>query len=145
MKSKNLTPELAKELEALINKNLDTSYFPYVKGKSIRIGHIIVRETRFGFLVFNTRTNKEVDKMFCKTSAVALAKQEASGNLSNPIEYIKRLDKEIEKNYNDAVFYKHTMRVTTDDTKFFVAQTRYDIAASKTMYAKEELDKFIYV
>ena len=145
MKSKNLTPQLAKELEALINRNLDTSYFPYVKGKSIRIGHIIVRETRFGFLVFNTKTNKEVDKMFCKTSAVALAKLEASGKLSNPIEHIKKLDKEIEKNYNDAVFYKHTMRVTKDDTKFFVAQTRYDIAASKTKYAKEELDKYIYV
>jgi hypothetical protein len=37
------------------------------------------------------------------------------------------------------------MRVTKDDTKFFVAQTRYDIAASKTRYAKEELDKYIYV
>lgn len=145
MKSKKITPELAKELEALINRNLDTSYFPYVKGKSIRIGHIIVRETRFGFLVFDTKNNKEVDKMFCKTSAVALAKQETSGSLSNPIEYIKKLDKEIEKNYNDAIFYKHTMRVTKDDTKFFVAQTRYDIAASKTRYAKEELDKYIYV
>jgi hypothetical protein len=145
MKSKKITPELAKELEALINRNLDTSYFPYVKGKSIRIGHIIVRETRFGFLVFDTKNNKEVDKMFCKTSAVALAKQETSGSLSNPIEYIRKLDKEIEKNYNDAIFYKHTMRVTKDDTKFFVAQTRYDIAASKTRYAKEELDKYIYV
>ena len=145
MKSKNLTPQLAKELEALINRNLDTSYFPYVKGKSIRIGHIIVRETRFGFLVFDTKNNKEVDKMFCKTSAVALAKQETSGSLSNPIEYIRKLDKEIEKNYNDAIFYKHTMRVTKDDTKFFVAQTRYDIAAAKTKYAKEELDKYIYV
>jgi hypothetical protein len=145
MKSKKITPELAKELEALINRNLDTSYFPYVKGKSIRIGHIIVRETRFGFLVFDTKNNKEVDKMFCKTSAVALAKQEASGSLTNPIEYIRKLDKEIEKNFNDAIFYKHTMRVTKDDTKFFVAQTRYEIAASKTRYAKEELDKYIYV
>ena len=145
MKSKKITPELAKELEALINRNLDTSYFPYVKGKSIRIGHIIVRETRFGFLVFDTKNNKEVDKMFCKTSAVALAKQEASGSLTNPIEYIRKLDKEIEKNFNDAIFYKHTMRVTKDDTKFFVAQTRYDIAASRTLYAKEELDKYIYV
>ena len=56
-----------------------------------------------------------------------------------------KLDKFIEKNYNDAVFFKHTMQVTSDDTKFFVAQTRYDIAASRTLYAKEELDKYIYV
>ena len=144
MKSK-INSDIAQELENLINTKIDTSYFPYVRGKSIRIGHIIVRETRFGFLVFDTKNNKEVDKMFCKTSAVALAKQEASGSLTNPIEYIRKLDKEIEKNFNDAIFYKHTMRVTKDDTKFFVAQTRYDIAASRTLYAKEELDKYIYV
>ena len=144
MKSKKLPPTIAQELEALINRNLDTSYFPYVKGKSIRIGHIIVRETSFGFLVFNTKTNKEVDKMFCKTSAVALAKTVAKGECP-PNDYIRDLDKVIEKNYNDAVFYKHTMKVTKDDTKFFVAQTRYDIAASKTLYAKEQLDKYIYV
>ena len=130
MKSKKLPPTIAQELEALINRNLDTSYFPYVKGKSIRIGHIIVRETSFGFLVFNTKTNKEVDKMFCKTSAVALAKTVAKGECPSN-DYIRDLDKVIEKNYNDAVFYKHTMKVTKDDTKFFVAQTRYDIAASK--------------
>lgn len=147
MKSK-INPELAQELENLINTKIDTSYFPYVRGKSIRIGHIIVRETRFGFLVFNTETNKEIDKMFCKTGALALAKTVSkcdSGNDASPNKYIIQLDKEIEKNYNDAIFYKHTMRVTKDDTKFFVAQTRYDIAASKTRYAKEELDKYIYV
>ena len=143
MSSKKLNPKLAKELENLINNKIDTSYFPYVRGKSIRIGHIIVRETRFGFLVFDTKNNKEVDKMFCKTSALALAKAVAQGN--QPNNHIMQLDKVIEKNYNDAIFYKNTMRVTSDDTKFFVAQTRYDIAASKTLYAKEELDKYIYV
>ena len=64
MNSKTLSPELVKELETLVNSNIDMSLFPYVKGKSIRIGHIIVRETRFGFLVFDTKNNKEVDKMF---------------------------------------------------------------------------------
>jgi hypothetical protein len=143
MSSKKLNLKLAKELENLINNKIDTSYFPYVRGKSIRIGHIIVRETRFGFLVFDTKNNKEVDKMFCKTSALALARVVAQGN--QPNSHIMQLDKVIEKNYNDAIFYKNTMRVTSDDTKFFVAQTRYDIAASKTLYAKEELDKYIYV
>jgi hypothetical protein len=143
MSSKKLNPKLVIELENLINNKIDTSYFPYVKGKSIRIGHVIVRETSFGFLVFDTKNNKEIDKMFCKTSAVALAKTVASGK-----EYKKdivQLDKIIEKNYNDAIFYKYTMRVTKDDIKYNVAETRYDIAASKTKYAKEQLDKYIYV
>lgn len=140
--SSKISPTVARELEYLINKNLDTSLFPYVKGKSIRIGHIVVRETRFGFLVFDTTENKEVAKMFCKTSAVALAKSIATGK--NNLRTIRDLDHRIQKNYNDAVFYKHTMRVTKDDTRYNVARVRYDIAASRTQAAKEELDRIIY-
>ena len=61
MKSK-INSDIAQELENLINTKVDTSYFPYVRGKSIRIGHIIVRETRFGFLVFDTK-NKVKNEM----------------------------------------------------------------------------------
>ena len=144
MSSNKLSPKLTRELEYLINKNLDTSYFPYVKGKSIRIGHVIVRETKVGFfLVFDTKANKEIAKMFCKTAAVALAKNIVRDK--NQIKTIKDLDKTIEKNYNDAVFHKHMMRVTKDDTKYFIAQTRYDIAAARTRDAKDKLDSFIYV
>ena len=144
MNSNKLTPKLARELEYLINKNIDTSYFPYVKGKSIRIGHVIVRETKVGFfLVFDTKANKEIAKMFCKTAAVALAKNIARDR--NQLNTIKELDKTIEKNYNDAVFHKHMMKVTKDETKFFIAQTRYDIAAARTKEAKDKLDCFIYV
>ena len=142
MSSKKVSPTLAKELENLINKKIDTSYFPYVKGKSIRIKHIIVREARFGFLVFDTKENKEIGKMFCKTSALALARETARGKTHKS--RIFELDRIIEKNYMDAVFHKHTMKVTKDDTKFFVASTRYEIAATKTRFAKEELDTYIY-
>jgi hypothetical protein len=142
MKS-NINPKLTKELENLINNNIDTSFFPYVKGKSIRIGHVIVRETKVGFfLVFDTKENKEIDKMFCKTAAVALAKNIIKKR--NHLSTIKKLDKTIEKNYNDAVFHKHIMKITKDDTRYFVASTRYDIAAARTRNAKEELDAFIY-
>ena len=142
--SSKISPTVARELEYLINNNLDTSYFPYVKGKSIRIGHVIVRETKVGFfLVFDTKANKEIAKMFCKTAAVALAKNIVRDK--NQIKTIKELDKTIEKNYNDAIFHKHMMRVTKDDTKYFIAQTRYDIAAARTRDAKDKLDSFIYV
>lgn len=138
-------PKLAAELEELINKALDTSYFPYVKGKSIRIKHIIVREARFGYLVFDTRENKEVGKMFCKTSALALAKQIAKSGDPNRIKQIKELDDVIEKHYNDALFFKNTMKKTKDIERRFVAETRYDLAATKTREAKEKLDAYIYV
>jgi len=141
--SSKLSSKVAQELEYLINKNLDTSFFPYVKGKSVRVGHIIVRETKVGFfLVFDTKENKEIAKMFCKTAALALAKSILKNR--NQIKKIKELDRYIEKHYNDAVFHKHTMKVTKDDTRHFVAETRYDIAAARTKNAKEELDRIIY-
>lgn len=144
MSSKKLNSQLATELENLINNKIDTSYFPYVQGKSIRIGHIIVRETKSRiFLVFDTKENKEIAKMFCKTSALALARQTVKKQ--NCLSKIQQLDDIISKNYNDAIFHKHTMRITKDSTKFFVAQTRYDIAAERTKHAKEELDSYIYI
>jgi len=145
MNSKKLTPELVKELENLINNKIDTSYFPYVKGKSIRIGHIIVRETRARFfLVFDTKENKEVAKMFCKTSAVALAKTIAKSKEEADIKRIKELDHTISKNFTDALFYKHTMKVTKDEIKRDVAEMRYEIAAETLWDAKGKLDTFIY-
>jgi len=145
MSSKKLTPELVKELENLINNKIDTSYFPYVKGKSIRIGHIIVRETRARFfLVFDTKENKEVAKMFCKTSAVALAKTIAKSKEEADIKRIKELDHTISKNFTDALFYKHTMKVTKDEIKRDVAEMRYEIAAETLWDAKGKLDTFIY-
>ena len=145
MNSKKFTPELALELENLINNTIDKSVLPYVKGTSIRIGHVIVRETTVGFfLVFDTKENQEIAKMFCKTGAVALAKSIVSKQNDAEIKIIKSLDNVISKNFNDAIFYKHTIKVTKDDIKKQVAQMRYSVARDATQHAKDKLDTFIY-
>ena len=140
--------QLAVELEKLINKSIDMSMFPYVKGKSVRIKHIIVRETNWGFLVFDTKENKEVAKTFCKTSALALARSVANVAQDTPISRCKddilKLDHIIQKNYLDALFHRHTIKVTKCASKRFIAETRYDLAAEKTKSAKDQLDKYIY-
>ena len=134
---------LAIELEALINKNLDGVYFPYQKGNSIRIGHLVVRENKKGFyMVYDVTKNTQVTKTFCKSSAVAIAKKLAQGH--DVINKVLDIDKVIQKNYNDAVFFKHTMKVTKDSFKREVIATRYDIAKSKTEHARCQLDYFIF-
>ena len=136
--------KLGSELEDLINKQLDTSYFPYVKGNSIRIGRYVVRENRRGFfLVYDTKDNKQVANTFCKTSAVAIAKTLLTGD-TRDLKEIERLDDIIARNFNDAVFYKHTIKTTKEEVRKFVAITRYDLAATKTREAKELLDSYIY-
>ena len=142
--SSKYSPKLVKELEDLLNQALDTSDFPYVRGKSIRIKHLIVRGAKFGYLVFDTKENKEVAKMFCKTSALALAKTVAKSRNLEYTNKIKKLDFDIQKHYNDALFYKNTIRITKDKVRRDVAQMRYEISADRTRRAKQELDTFIY-
>lgn len=135
--------KILKDLEEIINGSIDPSMFPYAKGNSIRIGCYIVRCNKKGYWkVYNIQDNKLVTETFCKSSAVALAKSLSQGKES--IKDIKEIDKDIQKWFNDCVFYKHTIRVTKDDIKRDVSQTRYEIAQRKTHYAKQRLDKYIY-
>jgi len=133
---------LLKDLEKLINDSIDKSVIPYVKGRNIYIGKMIVRPSRWGYAVFDTSTNSLVDKTFCKTSAVALAKSLAHGK--NFRTYIKELDNIISKQYNDCLFYKHTINSTDNEIRKEVAEMRYEIAREKTDSAKQKLDTIIF-
>ena len=52
--------------------------------------------------------------------------------LQQKLMYFKRqlvkYHSELEKHYNDIFFYKHTLRNTNDSHKYFVVQTRLDLA-----------------
>jgi hypothetical protein len=134
---------LVKELELLINNGLKDAYLPYQKGNSIRIGHMIVRLNKKGFyLVYDSKTNSQVAKTFCKSSAIAIAKKRAQGQ--DVTSAVLNIDKVIQKHYNDAVFFKYTMKVTKDDLKRDVVSTRYQIAKDRTAHARGQLDKFIF-
>lgn len=138
-----ISKQLAKELEELINGSIDPSMFPYQKGNSIRIGAYAVRENKRGFFkVYDCKNNVLVAETFSKTSAVAIAKT-LSKNKDVRMK-ILGLDKELQKWYNDCVFYKYTMRKTTDFFKKDIVETRYEIAKDKTNLVRRELDKYIY-
>lgn len=136
--------KILKDLEEILNGSIDPSLFPYQKGNSIRIGSFAVRSNKSGFFkIYDCKENNLVAETFCKSSAVALAKTLSHGRKSNESEILK-LDKEIQKWYNDCLFYRHTMKVTKDCTKRDIISSRYDIAKHKTTVAKRELDKYIY-
>jgi hypothetical protein len=141
MTPKNL--KLIKELEELVNETIDASMFPYQKGNSIRIGSFIVRSNKRGFYkVYDCANHTLVTEAFCKTSAVAIAKTLSQGKTVT--ENILNIDKDIQKWYNDCIFYKYNMRTTKDDFKYDIILNRYEIAKDRTCRAKEQLDKYIY-
>lgn len=138
MSNKNI----AKDLEAIIESGLSSVVVPYQKGNSIRIKHMVVRESKNGFLVYDAKENKQVARTFCKTSAIAIAKNLAQGR--NILQQAMEYDKVIEKNYNDALFYKHAIRSAKETVVRESRKTRLAIAVDKTRWAKDHLDRFIF-
>ena len=135
--------KIIKELESLLEIKIDASMFPYVKGNSIRIGKYIVRSTKYGpYKIFDCEENRQIAEAFCKSSALALAKTLSKGKTVES--KILKIDKEIQKWYNDCVFYKYTIKVTKDDLKRDITQTRYEIATAKTNDLKRQLETYIF-
>lgn len=134
--------KLLNELKNLIEVNLDPSMFPYQKGNSIRIGKMVIRDSKKGFLIYDCQENKQVAITFCKTAAVALAKSLAKGN--NLTSKVIELDNTIQKNYNDAMFFSHSLRVSKDEIRKEVIQTRLEIARTRTEQARSALDYIIF-
>lgn len=131
-----------KDLEDILNGELDPTLFPYKKGNSIRIGKYIVRSSISSHKVFDCESNTMLADFFSKSAAVAFAKSLAKGLC--PKETITNIDNEIQKNFNDCIFYKHTLAKSTDSFKKEITAVRLDIATHKTSTARRELDKYIY-
>lgn len=135
--------KVIRDLEDLLDVSIDPTYFPYKKGNSIRVGRYVVRENRRGFFrIFDCERNSQIAETFCKTSALALAKSLASG--VDQRTRILNLDRELQKWYNDCVFYKYNIRVTKDFDRKDILEMRYDIARRKTVDAKQQLERIIF-
>jgi hypothetical protein len=137
-----INKQILKDLQEIIEDNLDPGMFPYQKGNSLRIGKFVIRESRAGFLVYDIEANRQIAKTFCKTAAVALAKNLNSGR--NNTQKVLQLDSVIEKHYNDCVFYKNTIKKTKDELRKEITIIRYEIAKTMTSDAKKRLDSFIF-
>lgn len=130
------------ELEEILNSKIDPSMFPYQKGNSIRIGKYVIRNSKTGYKIFDCMENTMIAETFSKTAAVALTKSLSQG--IDSIDKIIKLDKNIQKWYNDCVFFNYTINKTKDSVKKEVVSTRYEIARHNVDSVKKELDKYIY-
>jgi hypothetical protein len=134
---------VAKEILKLIDKETDKLCVPIQQGNSIRIKHMVVRESRYGFLVFNILTQEQVARTFSKTAALAIAKSHAEG-ATNRTARILKIDEKIQQKYNDCVFFKHTIYFSDDHTRKQAAEIRYDVAWDDVLTLRSELDHYIF-
>lgn len=137
-----MNPDVFKSLEEIIDSGLEDIALPYIKGNSIRIKHIIVRKSRNGWLVYDSKTHLQVARLFAKTSAVAMAKSLAEGKGRKA--KILELDKIIQKNYTDCMFYRNTLEKCADTFKRAVTESRLESSMVQTRRAKQSLDQIIF-
>ena len=133
---------LLHDLEEIVNRGLEDSAIPHARGNSIRIKHIVVRKSPKGYLIYDAKENKQVVRTYFKTTAVAIAKNLAQG--IDITETAIECDELMLKHYNDAVFYKHSIRKTDDEVKKDIREARLDIAIQESQRVRSLLDHYIF-
>ena len=136
------TENLLNDLEEIVNKGLEDSAIPHQRGNSIRIKHIVVRKSPKGYLIYDAKENKQVVRTYFKTTAIAIAK-----NLAQGVDITKtaiEFDDIMLKHYNDAFFYRNSIRNTTDASKREIRETRLDVAIQESRRVRSLLDRYIF-
>lgn len=136
------TEKILNDLEEIVNKGLEDSAIPHQRGNSIRIKHIVIRQSPKGYLIYDAKENKQIVRTFFKTTAVAIAKNLAQGKdiTKKAMEY----DNIMLKHYNDAIFYKNSIRKCKDSIAREIRETRLDISVEESRRVRSQLDRFIF-
>lgn len=136
--------KLLNEFEELFERSTDKVLLPYEKGNTIRIGDyaVIYAQKQNSYKIRNVKEDILLMETFSKAAAIALAVTMA--NNRGKTKELLDLDKIIQKNYMDGVFFKHTIKVTKDDARRFSAITRYEIAKQKTKDARSRVENILF-
>ena len=138
-----ISENLLNDLEDIVNEGLKDSSIPYAKGNSIRIKQYVVRESKAGFLVYDSSTNKQIHRTQFKSVAIAIAKNLAERR--NRIDSILDIENNLAKHYNDAIFYKNTIKKTKCQATRLTRETRLQISLVEAQKMRDKLDTFIFV
>ena len=133
---------LSKNLEELINNNIDSISIPYVKGNSIRIKNYVVRKNQSGYLVYDCKTHERITELSFKISALAVAKTLSEGK--DFVRKIEQLDQIFLKHYNDVLFFEHKIKNTDDKLIKETRKIRMQVSLEKAQVSKQKLEDFIF-
>lgn len=123
--------QLAVFLQHDIVKNL-----PITNKDNILIGKYKVEYNSNGYFVIDVKKNILIAETFTKSAALALIK---ALRKNDTFKHILDLDKIIEKNTIDSLFYKNTIKKTKNKDTRTATIYRLQLASMDLFYAKEEL------
>ena len=138
-----ISDNLLSDLEEIVDKGLEDSSIPYAKGNSIRIKQYVIRKSKVGYLIYDSCTNKQIHRTQFKSVAIAIAKNLAERR--NRIDSILDIENNLAKHYNDAIFYKNTIKKTKCQATRLTRETRLQISLVEAQKMRDKLDTFIFV
>lgn len=137
---KKTKQQLAEKLDTATKKVLSKNIFISVKNKQGLFDIIDATNKQPVFKdVYLPETARRIVTTLVKTP---------KKKLQNTIKLIHsarlKYEKPVAKHYGDLIFYRHTMKTTTDTTKFYATECRAEIAIMKLKDAKEGLHSHIH-
>jgi len=133
---------LLKDLEDIVNRGIADAYFPVVSKNTVRIKHMMVRQSKKGYLVIDSKEGEQVAFTEFKSTALAIAKSKAKG--VNNTDKLLYLEQRMAKHYYDALFFENTINKTSDSFVRESREIRLDIALAKSQEVRREIDHFIF-
>ena len=134
--------QIADQLQDIIENGIRNNPMPYRKGNSIRIGAIVVRESKaHGYIIFDAEKNKQIATAYSLAASLAMAKLYMA---NKPIKNIQILDRKLTKHSNDCLFYKHILNTTSDQSRKNILYDRYYVAKDEIESAKHSLENIIF-
>lgn len=134
--------KLISQLNQLMTKSIKKYHMPYVDGRFVIIGNYRIKKHAGTYEVREAKSRDLLYATYSLDAAIAIAKRLNSSNNSS-VEPILELDRSIEKNLNDSLFFKRTLKTSKNSVTREVAETRYEIATERVNIAKDKLYKFI--
>lgn len=132
---------LAIELSKLIETGSKKYPLPYKKGNSIRIGKVIIRAKKDGFILFDCVEHEQICMTESKFGALAVAKLYIE---DKDIDHALYLDRKYQKHHNDCAFYEHIINSAADNFKKDLAQVRLDLSEAHRSSIVSSLEDIIF-
>jgi len=105
--------------------------------------YMVIRGPDDSWNVFHMPRKSLIATTFLKVSAFAIAKLHDKKWVTR-ITDIEKEDKRFQKNYNDLVFYKNTMKVAKDNVTKDTALWRFEIVNEHVKASKAQIDSIFY-
>jgi predicted secreted acid phosphatase len=132
--------KILQQLELLFQNEILTS-IPQVKNNQIQIKGWQIQYRDNLYHITDQKSKRIYAKTYTKAAALAFVKAKLSKSKNELL--ILDLDKTIEKNSNDCVFYRNTISKVKNKSKRFSTITRLEIADQLLESAKQDLHGLI--